>query len=424
MNSDTAIHPFEIEIRDEELEDFRERLARSRWPHALEGAGWERGVPQDYLEGLAAYWRDGFDWRAQERRLNAFPQFLTTIDGQTIHFLHVRSAEPDALPLIVTHGYPGSVVEFVDVIGPLSDPPAHGGDPADAFHLVVPSLPGFGFSAPLADTGWDMARTARAWVELMHRLGYERYVAQGGDIGAGITGTLGALDPEGVIAAHVNSDPLATALIGESIGIDLQAFAASEELGARARTHRVPRSLRRRGQGLPAAAVDPPADDRLRPHRLTGRAAGVDRREVQGVDRPRRRASGASRRPRPAARERQPLLVHTHRRLRRQLPLRGGALDRVARADGDAAGMGGVRGRRDRPTAARPRGANRALVGVPAGWPLRRDGGTRPARRRPTEVLPHLQVSRGCGATLAWRALNRETGAADQGAALGTGGST
>jgi len=235
MNSDTAIHPFEIEIRDEELEDFRERLARSRWPHALEGAGWERGVPQDYLEGLAAYWRDGFDWRAQERRLNAFPQFLTTIDGQTIHFLHVRSAEPDALPLIVTHGYPGSVVEFVDVIGPLSDPPAHGGDPADAFHLVVPSLPGFGFSAPLADTGWDMARTARAWVELMHRLGYERYVAQGGDIGAGVTGTLGALDPEGVIAAHVNSDPLATALIGESIGIDLQAFAASEELSARER---------------------------------------------------------------------------------------------------------------------------------------------------------------------------------------------
>jgi len=235
MNSDTAIHPFEIEIRDEELEDFRERLARSRWPHALEGAGWERGVPQDYLEGLAAYWRDGFDWRAQERRLNAFPQFLTTIDSQTIHFLHVRSAEPDALPLIVTHGYPGSVVEFVDVIGPLVDPPAHGGDPADAFHLVVPSLPGFGFSAPLADTGWDMARTARAWVELMHRLGYERYVAQGGDIGAGITGTLGALDPEGVIAAHVNSDPLATALIGENIGIDLQAFAASEELSARER---------------------------------------------------------------------------------------------------------------------------------------------------------------------------------------------
>jgi pimeloyl-ACP methyl ester carboxylesterase len=232
MHSDTDIHPFEINIQDEVLEDLRQRLARSHWPHEIAGAGWERGVPQDYLEGLSAYWRDGFDWRAQERRLNAFPQFVTTIDGQAIHFLHLRSPEADALPLIVTHGYPGSVVEFIDIIGPLSDPRAHGGDPADAFHLVVPSVPGFGFSAPLTETGWETARTARAWVELMHRLGYERYVAQGGDIGAGVTGMLGALDPEGVVATHVNTDPLATALIGEHIGVDLEAFATSEALSA------------------------------------------------------------------------------------------------------------------------------------------------------------------------------------------------
>jgi epoxide hydrolase len=235
MHNDTDLHPFEIEIPDEEVDDLRRRLSRARWPHALSGAGWERGVPQDYLEGLVAYWRDGSDWRAQERRLNEFPQFVTTIGGQSIHFLHVRSPEGDALPLIISHGYPGSVVEFVDVIGPLSDPRAHHGDPADAFHLIVPSLPGFGFSAPLTGTGWDAARTARAWVELMHRLGYDRYVAQGGDIGAGVTGMLGALDPEGVVATHVNTDPLATALIGEHIGVDLGGFAASEELSTQER---------------------------------------------------------------------------------------------------------------------------------------------------------------------------------------------
>jgi pimeloyl-ACP methyl ester carboxylesterase len=223
-----AIDPFRIAVPDPDLEELNQRLARARLPHALPGVGWERGVPQDYLEQLVAYWRDEFDWRAQEEELNAFPQFTTTIDGQRIHFLHVRSPEAGALPLIMTHGYPGSVVEFADVIGPLTDPRAHGGDPDDAFDLVVPSLPGFGFSAPLAATGWELTRTARAWVALMQRLGYERYVAQGGDIGAGVTGMLGSIDPEAVIATHVNSDPLATALIGERIGVDLEAFAASE----------------------------------------------------------------------------------------------------------------------------------------------------------------------------------------------------
>jgi pimeloyl-ACP methyl ester carboxylesterase len=227
MSEPTHLRPFRIAIPDADLQDLHERLARARWPHGLPGVGWERGVPQDYLEQLVGYWRSEFDWRAQEDKLNALPHFVTTIDGQQIHFLHVRSPEAGARPLIITHGYPGSVVEFTGLIGPLSDPRAHGGDPADAFHLVVPSLPGFGFSAPLEEPGWDAAHTARAWVELMHRLGYERYVAQGGDIGAGVTGMLGAVDPEGVIATHVNSDPLATALIGERIGVDLERFAAS-----------------------------------------------------------------------------------------------------------------------------------------------------------------------------------------------------
>jgi epoxide hydrolase len=209
------IDPFVIAIADADLEDLHRRLTQARWPSALAGVGWERGVPQDYLQELTAYWRDGFDWRAQEEQLNAFPQFVTTIDGQRIHFLHVRSPEPDALPLIVTHGYPGSVVELADVIAPLSDPRGHGGDPADAFHLIVPSLPGFGFSSPLAAPTWEATRTARAWVTLMRGLG--------------------AVDPDGVIATHVNTDPLATALIGERIGVDLDGFAAGTELSPRDR---------------------------------------------------------------------------------------------------------------------------------------------------------------------------------------------
>jgi pimeloyl-ACP methyl ester carboxylesterase len=168
----------------------------------------------EYLAALTEYWRDSYDWRAQEAGLNKFPQFTTEIDGQTIHFLHVRSPEPDALPLIVTHGYPSSVAELTGILGPLTDPRAHGGDPADAFHVVAPSLPGFGFSTPLSDGGWELTRTARAWVELMARLGYERYGAHGGDIGAGVSGDLGIHAPESVVGAHVATDPTALALIG------------------------------------------------------------------------------------------------------------------------------------------------------------------------------------------------------------------
>ena len=211
--ADAEIRPFRVEVSDEALDDLRNRLAGTRWPGEVPGAGWSRGVPLGYLKELAGYWRDGFDWRKQEAELNQVPQFTTEIDGQTIHFLHVRSPEPGALPLIVTHGYPGSVVEFLDLLGPLSDPRAHGGDPADAFHLVVPSLPGFGFSTPVTEPGWAMARTTRAWAELMARLGYDRYGAQGGDIGAGITGMLAGVDPGHLVGIHLNSDPLAVGAV-------------------------------------------------------------------------------------------------------------------------------------------------------------------------------------------------------------------
>jgi epoxide hydrolase len=225
---DIEILPFRIQVPQADLDDLRDRLARTRWPDELPGVGWGRGVPLDYLQELARYWHDGFDWRAQEARLNQLPQFTTVIDGQPIHFLHVRSPEPDALPLVITHGYPGSVVEFLDLIGPLTDPRAHGGDPADAFHLVAPSLPGFGFSTPVREPGWALGRTTRAWAELMARLGYGRYGAQGGDIGAGVTGMLANLDPDHVVGVHLNTDPLAVAAVALPPGDQADKAAVTE----------------------------------------------------------------------------------------------------------------------------------------------------------------------------------------------------
>ncbi|MGH3876893.1 MAG: epoxide hydrolase family protein [Actinophytocola sp.] len=198
------MEPYRIEIPQADLDDLRRRLADTRWPTELPDTGWDRGVPLGYLAELAEYWRTEFDWRAAEARLNAHPQFTTEIDGATVHFLHVRSPEPDATPLLVTHGWPGAVAEFLDVIGPLADPRAHGGDPADAFHLVIPSIPGFGFSGPHGQAGWSTAKVATAWAELMSRLGYDRYVAQGGDAGSVISLALGRTDPEHLLGVHVN----------------------------------------------------------------------------------------------------------------------------------------------------------------------------------------------------------------------------
>ncbi|RIV40294.1 epoxide hydrolase family protein [Micromonospora radicis] len=197
------MRPYRIDIPQADLDDLARRLAETRWPAPLADDGWDRGVPVSYLRELAEYWRTTYDWRAAEAQLNQYPQYVTEIDGATVHFLHVRSPEPDARPMIISHGWPGSVAEFLDVIGPLTDPRSHGGDPADAFHLVIPSLPGFGFSGPAAP-GWKPSRIARAWAELMRRLGYDRYLAQGGDAGAVISMELGRVDPEHVAGVHVN----------------------------------------------------------------------------------------------------------------------------------------------------------------------------------------------------------------------------
>ncbi len=206
MNHET-IHSFRIEVSDDELADLHARLDATRWPAALPGDDWDTGVPVGWLRDLVRYWREEYDWRAAERELNAHPQFKTEIDGQPIHFLHIRSAEADALPMLLTHGWPGSVVEFLDLIGPLTDPVAHGGEAADAFHVVIPALPGFGYSSPVTSGGWTTDRIARAWDELMRRLGYDRYAVQGGDIGAAVSPAVGRVAPDRVVGVHVNGGP-------------------------------------------------------------------------------------------------------------------------------------------------------------------------------------------------------------------------
>ena len=216
----TDITPFRIDISQADLDDLRNRLAAARWPDELPGVGRGRGIPLDELRDLAEYWRTGYDWRAAEARLNAYPQFVTEIDGQRIHFLHVRSGQPDALTLVLTHGFPSSVAEFEGLLDGLTQPVE-----GPAFDVVVPSLPGYAFSTPLASTGWAMGRTARAWVELMRRLGIERYGVHGGDVGGGVSGSVATLDPEHVVGVHVVSDPLtaanvATFIPGMADGLD------------------------------------------------------------------------------------------------------------------------------------------------------------------------------------------------------------
>ncbi|MCP2635129.1 epoxide hydrolase [Microbacterium sp. HD4P20] len=211
-----AIVPFRIDIPQSALDDLRERLAHARFAAQLPAASnewsapeppdqdWSRGAPDAWLRETVDHWRDGFDWRAFEERVNGIPQFVTEVDGQRIHFLHVRSSHPDATPLILTHGWPGSFVEFLHLIPLLTEPQQHGGAASDAFHVVIPSVPGFAFSAPLADASWDDTHVARAFAELMSRLGYERFVAQGGDYGAGVAPEIGRVAPERVIGVHVN----------------------------------------------------------------------------------------------------------------------------------------------------------------------------------------------------------------------------
>jgi pimeloyl-ACP methyl ester carboxylesterase len=200
----TQIRPFTLAIPQEQLDDLDRRLAMTRWPDRETVDDWSQGTPLAVLQPLVDYWRDGYDWRVCETRLNDLGQWLTEIDGLDIHFLHIRSPEPDALPLIMTHGWPGSVVEFLRVVGPLTDPVAHGGNAEQAFHLVLPSLPGYAFSGKPARAGWGVERIAAAWPELMRRLGYKRWAAQGGDWGAFVTNKIGEQAPEGCIGIHVN----------------------------------------------------------------------------------------------------------------------------------------------------------------------------------------------------------------------------
>jgi pimeloyl-ACP methyl ester carboxylesterase len=199
-----VIEPFEVRVDDTVLGDLRERLSRTRFAEAVAGDGWDAGMPVPYLRELVRYWLDTYDWRKEEAHLNGFDQFVTPIDGQSIHFLHVRSPHERAFPLLLIHGWPGSVVEFLDVIPRLVDPPAYGGRPEDACHVVAPSLPGYGFSEPPRTPGWDVRRIAVAFAELMARLGYERYGSQGGDWGAQVTTQIGALDGEHCAGIHVN----------------------------------------------------------------------------------------------------------------------------------------------------------------------------------------------------------------------------
>jgi microsomal epoxide hydrolase len=199
-----AIEPFSVDVPDEVVADLRLRLSRTRWPDQLADAGWDYGTELGFLRRLCRHWAEGFDWDAFAGRANASPQFVTTIDGQRVHFLHATSPEPGARPLLITHGWPGSVAEFFDVIGPLSDPVRHGGRAEDAFHVVAPSLPGYGFSGPTAERGWDGNRVARAFAELMSVLGYQSFFAQGGDWGSLVTMSVTGQFPDRVVAAHVN----------------------------------------------------------------------------------------------------------------------------------------------------------------------------------------------------------------------------
>ncbi|PRX49172.1 pimeloyl-ACP methyl ester carboxylesterase [Prauserella shujinwangii] len=212
MSDDHEIRPFRIEIPQADVDDLRARLARTRWPARPRVDDWSRGVPTDYLTELAGYWATGFDWRAREAALNDIPQFTTEIGGQRVHFFHLRSAEPDALPLVLTHGWPSSPVEFLRLLGPLTDPRAHGGDPRDAFHVVLPSLPGYGFSNPLGEAGFNLFGVASAWAELMRRLGYDRYAAAGTDVGSGVAGMLPMVDPDHVVGAHLSGTAAANPL--------------------------------------------------------------------------------------------------------------------------------------------------------------------------------------------------------------------
>src|SRR3954449_5276611 len=228
--TDGAVRPFTVDVPQEELDDLRRRILATRWPSSELVGDRSQGVQLAPIQALARYWAGDYDWRRCEAKFNALPQFTTGIDGVSIHFIHVRSAHDGALPLIMTHGWPGSVIELLESVGPLTDPTAHGGRAEDAFHLVLPSLPGYGFSGEPGEIGWDLDRTARAWAELMSRLGYTSYVAQGGDVGAGVSDTMGRQAPMGLIGIHTNL--LVPALSGAMPTVTDEERAAASQIAA------------------------------------------------------------------------------------------------------------------------------------------------------------------------------------------------
>ena len=268
------VRPFRIEVPEADLVDLRDRLGRTRWPDPGTVGGWTQGVPLEYARDLCDYWRTRYSWRRCEAELNALPQFCTSLDGGgddavDVHFLHVRSRHADALPLLLTHGWPGSIVEFLDVVDALTDPP----DPRDAFHLVIPSLPGYGFSSKPTVAGWGVERIAVAWAQLMDRLDYDRYGAQGGDWGSLITAALGSAIPEAVVGIHLT---MPMVLRPES---DEQPLSVAEQKAQLAR-----KAFMKAGTGYAAGAGHPAADARIRARRLARRAVHLDRREVLGLE--------------------------------------------------------------------------------------------------------------------------------------------
>jgi pimeloyl-ACP methyl ester carboxylesterase len=226
-----AIRPFDVDIPQEDLDELRRRITATRWPSKELVDDRSQGVQLATMQALSRYWTMDYDWRRCEAKLNALPQFTTEIDGVEVHFIHVRSPHEDAMPLVMTHGWPGSVIELLETVGPLTDPVAHGGRAEDAFDLVLPSLPGYGFSAEPTEVGWDAGRVARAWAELMHRLGYTRYVAQGGDVGAAVTDAMGRQAPEGLLGIHTNLLVAALA-IADQLPAESEGERAARDAGA------------------------------------------------------------------------------------------------------------------------------------------------------------------------------------------------
>ena len=305
----TDVRPFQVEIPEAELAELRRRIEATRWPSEELVADRSQGVQLATLQALARYWTTEYDWRKCEARLNALPQFTTEIDGVEIHFIHVRSRHENALPLIMTHGWPGSVIELLDTVGPLTDPTAHGGTPEDAFHLVLPSLPGYGFSGEPTELGWDTSRIARAWAELMDRLGYTRYVAQGGDVGALVTDRWAA-KRRGAARHHVNLLPAALA----------SGTTCRKESEQERAAHDAVDDVHGRTASATSWRGHPAADDRLLPAGFTRRAGGLDARPrhgqlLQDLPRVRRRRARGQSHPRHHRRQHHAVLADGHRSL-------------------------------------------------------------------------------------------------------------